>query len=91
MQLSEDLVIQASTIEAELQALRADVARVLGRRDAVLYAAWRETKDSKATARDLPRTITARTVQGAVLRLAPAADFHQLALIEPELTTTPQD
>ncbi|MEZ0096356.1 hypothetical protein [Streptacidiphilus sp. EB129] len=80
--ISTDLKIEALDVEAEFQALRASLADAKAKRDRVLYAAWREVKDSRVVASDLPRTITAATVRGAVLRLAPPSDFVQLSLLE---------
>lgn len=82
MQLTEDTMVKVCDVEASYQALRAELATARGRRDTVLYAAWRETKDPKMAAAQLPRTITAATVRGAVLRIAPPADFTQLSLLD---------
>ncbi|MFC1405819.1 MULTISPECIES: hypothetical protein [Streptacidiphilus] len=82
MAMSPDLMIEALDVEATFQALRAELAATAAKRDRVLYAAWREENDARAVARDLPRTITTRTVQAAVIRLAPPSDFVQLSLME---------
>ncbi len=80
MENSSHLLIDASIAEADLQAARLTVAAALGKRDAVLYAMWRETKDPRQVASQLPRSVTVSTVRRAVLKLAPPQDFTQLEL-----------
>jgi hypothetical protein len=81
-QLSPDTLIQALEAEAAYQAARADLATARSRRARALYAGWRELKDARAVARDLPRSITAAAVRGAVVLLAPPSDFEQPSLFD---------
>lgn len=81
--LSEATTLQILEIEAVHQALRAELGDSRRRRDAALYAAWRETCDPCAAARALPSTITAAAVRAAVLRIAPPGDFARLLVPAP--------
>ena len=81
-QLSSETMIRILDAEATYQALRAELAAAAEAREQALYAGWREVRDTRAVARDLPRTITAATVRTAVARQAPPADYEQLCMFE---------
>ncbi|MCC9309879.1 hypothetical protein LN042_22875 [Kitasatospora sp. RB6PN24] len=86
MEFDSEQLIETLDSVARVQAARAELARALSALDVNLYGMWRTVKDPQTVAAHLPRSITSRTLRGAVLRLAPREDFVQPSLFE----TAPQ-
>ncbi|WP_030277079.1 hypothetical protein [Streptomyces sp. NRRL B-24484] len=80
MDFPPELLVEALTLEAELQSKLKDAADLTSRRNRLLYEAWQRVKDSRAVAAHMPRTVNKKTVEKAVREFAPPVGWDVLEL-----------